>query len=357
MLPLFLILFFLLLINLFFIFILRKENEPYAGQTEYRNISVVIAAKNEFENIDLLLESIGNINYPGKNFEVIIVDDNSEDGTFELTEQIISGKENIRIIKAAEKKYPGKKGALEVGIRETKFDYIMITDADCQPEPDWILSFNAGFSKGYDLLFGPAPFFETGTLINKISRFENLRSSILTFSLCRAGLPYSAAARSFGFTKEAYNKVKGYENTLETASGDDDLLIREAVKHKLNISCILDDNASVFSETKNTFKEFVKQKSRHTSTANFYLFKHKILLALWHSVNLAAVFSPVSLLFFPYFAFLLPVKLLFDLVVCRLLQKIFGYKFNLFEIFYLQIVYEFMLVINYLISFGRKNKW
>ena len=98
----------------------------------------------------------------------------------------------------------GKREALSFGISKSKYPFILITDADCQPEKNWLKSYSNKFGQGYEMLFGIAPFYQHKNLVNKVSCFENLRSSILSFSMASVGLPYTAAARNFGFSKNAF---------------------------------------------------------------------------------------------------------------------------------------------------------
>ncbi|HSP88366.1 MAG TPA: glycosyltransferase, partial [Ignavibacteriaceae bacterium] len=223
-------------INLLFYFSIKKS---FSKRSNYNNpeikISVVVAAKNEEENISNLINALSDQAYDKKLFEVIIVDDNSVDKTYELVKENIKDKINFSIIKAGSKPFPGKKGALTIGIEKTQNDFIMITDADCIPEVNWLRIYSKIFSNGFDFIFGVAPFQLENSFINNLSGFENIRSSILTSSSAILGFPYSAAARNFGFKKSSFNKIKGFANTQETLSGDDDLLLREAVKNKMKI--------------------------------------------------------------------------------------------------------------------------
>src|ERR1039458_5812456 len=114
---------------------------------------------------------------------------------------------------------------------------------------------------------------------------------MLLFIASKLHLPYSAAARNFGFRKSSFYKIKGYENIQETLSGDDDLLIREAVKNKMRIEYIPNKDAAVYSASKETLKEYLIQRTRHTKTSIYYLPVHKIILGGWHIINLAALFS------------------------------------------------------------------
>ena len=356
--PVLLILIFLfLLINLFFYISIKKAFSKKINQVSKTKISVVVAAKNEEDNIPNLISALGNQDYDRNLFEVIIVDDNSSDKTYERTQQLISGKKNFSVIKADLKTLPGKKGALTIGIKRTKYDFIMITDADCTPQKDWIKTYSGIFSKGFDFIFGVAPFNKENSFINNLSCFENIRSSILTFTAAIIGLPYSAAARNFGFKKSSFEKIKGYSNTLETLSGDDDLLLREAVKNKMKIGLAADKNSFVYSKTKNNLKDYLRQKARHTETSLYYLLAHKLFLGFWHLLNLSFLFSPVLIFVDSIFLSLFLVKIIADVIVVFNLQKYFGYGFNLLMIFYLQLTYEFFLILNLFGALSGKNDW
>lgn len=320
-------------------------------------ISVVVAAKNEENNLSQLINSLKNQTYPENLFEVIIVDDNSTDNTFEKGNELTSGLNNFAIYKVEEKKYPGKKGALQFGIEKSNNPFILITDADCLPGKNWIKAFSGKFELDYDFLFGPAPFIKTSSFINKVSCFENLRASILTFSAASFGLPYSAAARSFGFSRAAFEKLSGYKNTTETLSGDDDLLLREAVKNKLKIGIAVEDESLVYSSTVQNFSDYLKQKARHTTTSFHYLLIHKILLGVWHLLNILMLLSPALMIFDSKFLIIFLLKLAGDLNVVLTTQRYFGYRFNFMEIIIQQVVYEFMLVVNFINAMLKKTEW
>ena len=359
---LFYIIFFsiLVLLTANFIILISLEKIFRAPNLENTSLkfSIVIAAKNESENITGLISSLKALDYPKENFEIIIVDDNSSDNTFQILSEMANNLESIKIFKAEDKKYYGKRGALQYGIDKSNYDHILITDADCKPSKKWLKRFAYKFEEGYDFVFGNAPFEKNeNNLINKISRFENLRSSILSFALAEINLPYSAAARSFGFQKNAFKQIKGYQNTTAALSGDDDLLLKEAIKNNLKIGTVLFEDAFVFSGTKNNFKSYLKQKARHTTTSKHYLIKNKITLGFWHLLNLACLFSPVLCIFNFSFILLFFAKLIFDIRILTKTQNKLSYNFNFIEIIYLQIIYEILIIINFIYSSFTKTEW
>jgi cellulose synthase/poly-beta-1,6-N-acetylglucosamine synthase-like glycosyltransferase len=241
----------------------------------------------------------------------------------------------------------------------------MITDADCIPQKDWINTYSGIFTEGNDFTFGVAPYIHKSTkalpfregLVGLLSCFENIRSSILTFTAAFIGVPYSAAARNFGFKKSSFEKIKGYLNTLETLGGDDDLLLREAVKNNMRIGLATEKESFVYTAAKDSLKSYLNQKARHTKTSLHYLPFHKILLGSWHLLNLFFLFSPLLIFIDFIFLSLFLIKIVIDTIVVLNLQKYFTYRFNVLKIFYLQVMYEVFIAINFINALSGKNEW
>jgi cellulose synthase/poly-beta-1,6-N-acetylglucosamine synthase-like glycosyltransferase len=322
-----------------------------------QKLSIVIAAKNEEKNINSLFDSLELLNYPNENYEVIIVDDNSTDKTAELIQTRVSDKNNFVLIIADEKKFEGKKGALSIGIENARNNFIVITDADCRPETNWLNAIAGGLDYGYDFVFGAAPIKKGSTLVEKLSAFENLRNTYLTIAAVGLNIPYSAAARSFAFRKTSFERIGSYSNTIETLSGDDDLLIREAIKNKMLIGTVIEPDAFVYSTAPKSFNEYFRQKKRHLQTSFHYLLKQKIFLGFWHLINLISLLSIVLGLISPILALPFAVKLFYDFFLVIRFQKHLGHSFRLYEIIYLQILFEVFVVINFFNSLSGNTKW
>jgi len=343
--------------NKFFFNKLLKENhknEIFLSNNQIK-LSLVIPFKNEKENLPDLVESLINLNYNKDLFEIIFVNDNSNDNSESIL--IKSNLTNYKIISAHNKRLPGKKGALDLGIKNANHDFIVITDADCKPLPDWLKSISSKFNEGYDLTFGYSPLVKENTLISRISSYENLRNFLLYFASVELGLPFGATARSLAFKKKVYDNVKGYNNTIETLSGDDDLFIRECVKNNFRIGYFLDSSSFVFSKSSKTFSDYIKRKRRHLKTSHHYLFKHKVILGIWYLSNQFSTFSvlllPFSILFIiPFFT-----KLLFDVLIVLYTKNTLRHNFHPFEIISLEIFYQFLIPLNFVNSIFSKDKW
>jgi len=320
-------------------------------------ISIIIASKNEAINLTKLISALKNLNYSKNDYEAIIVDDNSDDDTFQVAKELISNLNNFSVVCAINKKYEGKRGALDYGISLAKHPFILITDADCTPEKEWLLTASEKFNSECDFIFGNAPFIQKRNIVNKVSCYENFRNLLLAISATNLGFTYTASARNFGFKKSAFEKISGYKNTADTMSGDDDLLLREAVKNKLKVCTFTAQDSFVYSESKDTFKDYLSQRARHTQSSFHYLFKQKMFLALWHLFNIAFILSPLLMFLNLFFIIPFAFKLILDLTTALIYQKKLGYRFKITEIIYLQFLYEMFIIIHFFNAKIGKIEW
>lgn len=230
----------------------------------YPFVSIVIPARNEENNIIMCLESILNSDYPKDKYEIIVVNDRSEDKTKELVENYLRNKSSIKLINIAsddEKLIPGKPGALDKGIKAANGKYILMTDADCEVNKKWILSIVKTFvEKKSDQV---ASF----TLVKYNSFFDKYQAIewILMHTMASGGIGYKFPLGCFGnnvaIRKDMYLKIGGYEN-LEF-SVTEDLALLQAV-HKANgkIDYICHRDSTVRTLPIGSISEYLKQRKR-----------------------------------------------------------------------------------------------
>jgi len=323
-----------------------------------KGISIIIAAKNEERNIPDLLDSISKLEYPHDLYEIIIVDDNSTDRTYEIAKNIAANFTNLKVLKAKDKKYAGKKGALEFGIQNTKFNYIVTTDADCIVKKNWLHFFSEKFNEGNRFVFGNIVYTNPAKkIVCYFQQFENLRSKILYYSAANLNFPYSAGGANFGFEKSSFIRLDGYKHISSTLSGDDDLLIQLAARNKFKIGFFTDNEATIFTKSSENFVEFINRKARHTSASYSYSAGIKIILGIWHIANLA---TAISVFFVPLDSiFLSPflTKIILDILIVAQYAGIFGYSFNFINTIIFQLFYELMIIVNFFNGINFIKKW
>jgi len=125
----------------------------------------------------------------------------------------------------------------------------------------------------------------------------------------------------------------------------------------LKVCTLTSPGSYVYSETKKTFKEYFSQRARHTQTSFHYPFKQKLFLALWHLMNLVFVFSPALIYINKIFILPFFIKILFDTATAVIYQRKFGYRFLIFEIIYLQLIYEIFLIVHFIKAKFGKIEW
>ncbi len=251
----------------------RKENDIE------QEVSVIICAKNEAENLKKNLPRILNQNY--RSFEVVVVNDHSTDDSLEILRALSKQYPQLRIVNYTEEKtFIGKKPALAKGIQASKYEIVLLTDADCYPKSDtWIWEMQHAINGKIELGLAYAPYENKKILINFLIRFETVYTAIQYLSFALVGQPYMGVGRNLIYKKTLYKKVDGFKKHQHIASGDDDLLINEIAK-KSNTKIILSPNTFMFSPAEKTWKNYYHQKSRHLSTGRHYKLKNQLFLGL-----------------------------------------------------------------------------
>ncbi len=241
-------------------------------------VSVIICAKNEFDNLKRNLPAILNQNY--SNFELIIMDDHSTDNTQKLLQDLGANYSHLYHYKVI-KNHPGKKQALREGVRHAKYDWLLLTDADCAPRSkDWIKTMMACTGDpAYSIVLGYGPLSKDRGWLNTWSRFETWLSALLYLSFAKAGFPYMGVGRNLLYKKELYLKANDVAGA-HLASGDDDLFVNKAA-HSGNTTICMDPDSFVYSDAQKSWKDYFEQKSRHLTTAAFYKSGDKIRLGLF----------------------------------------------------------------------------
>ncbi len=240
-------------------------------------ISVVVCYKNAGEAVARLIAQILKQDYPI--FEVIAVDDFSTDEGPRLLSALKDSKLHLL---HAKKDRPGKKQALSDGIRAANYPYLLLTDADCMPASDqWIHLMASEISqKGEDsLVLGYGPMNKTHGWLNDFARYETVTSAMTYFSAAASGISYMGVGRNLLYSRQLFDKTVGFASHINVTSGDDDLFVQEAAVLS-RVGICLDTRSFVFSDAKQTLREFLDQKTRHISTSVRYSLKHKLMLSV-----------------------------------------------------------------------------
>ena len=304
---------------LFYLFLFGKFSFAENAQKKVFNfpVSVIIAAKNESQNLTKNLPSILNQQY--SDFELIVINDASTDDSHVVLESLQSQFKHLKIISLEHtNSYTGnKKNAITKGIALASNNYLLFTDADCKPVSDyWISEITSYFSNQKEIVLGYGGYQKIdNSLLNKLIRYETLLTAIQYFSYTKLGIPYMGVGRNLAYKKELFIHNNGFKTHNHIKSGDDDLLINEISTQRNTEICFTKDSFTI-SEPKDTFTSWYQQKRRHLSTATNYKPIHQVLLAAFFTSQFLFWCLAIILLCFSF-----NWKLVIILIAIRLISQ------------------------------------
>lgn len=250
-----------------------------AAPVNHLPISVIIAARNEYENLKINLPLILDQDYP--DYEVIVVNDCSSDQSEYLLKEYEKQYPKLKIVTVTE--HPrfktGKKFALTMGIKAAKHEHLLFTDADCEPVSDrWITRMANKFTGETAIVLGYSPYKKASGLLNLFIRFETLKTAINYLSAALNDEAYMGIGRNLAYTKTLFFKNKGFASHMHVMSGDDDLFVNQNATPD-NVAVEIHPDAHTRSDSKETLAGYYWQKRRHMGVGKLYKNKHRRFLS------------------------------------------------------------------------------
>ena len=258
----------------------------------YPSASIVVCARNEAPRLAQNLPLLLNQSYAAP-FEVIVVDDASDDHTPAVLEALQAQFPTLRTLRIPTKTHPGKKTALTQGIAATQYPWLVFTDADCQPQSNRWLSLLLLYAQQPGIVLGYAPMTSTNNWLNGWARFETIYTAMQYFSTAYAGWPFMGVGRNMAVHRSLFDAAGGFTQHLHITGGDDDLLVNSIATGQNTRICIAPD-AFVYSLPKTNISGWLAQKRRHITAGTGYKTWHNMVLggvAFTHAVHygLAAI--------------------------------------------------------------------
>lgn len=250
-------------------------------------ISVIIPARNEEQNIGVLLEALHKQTYPPALFEVIVIDDHSTDETAAIVRKF-RGIKLIRLQEDGINSY--KKKAIETGIAAATGQLIVTTDADCLPGPQW-LHYIAAFKEERNSVFVAAPvvFHCNSSVLQMFQSMDFMVLQGITGASVDKNIHSMCNGANLAYERDAFDKVGGFAGIDHIASGDDMLLMHKIwKKYPRQVHYLKSQEAIMGTQPMKTWKEFFNQRIRWASKAVTYDDKRIFaVLLLVYLVNLS----------------------------------------------------------------------
>lgn len=318
--------------------------EDVVSPGKIHRLSVIVPFRNEIQNLPGLMDCLQRQNFPV--FDVIFVDDHSTDLGPDCVAERCREEKRFKLIRATGQ---GKKHALTEGIRVSKGEIIVTTDADCVCSSDWLTEMNKPFAdEKVKLVFGPVHSERGRTLFHSLQQIEF--ASVMAAGMAMFGLGHSlyCNAANLAYRKEAFNRVGGFEGNDHVASGDDQFLldkIKSAYKdpvYLLNTPEVL-----VITKPQETIRNFVHQRLRWAGkwsrTMTFtgralamgiFAIQFVFIFAYWQIASENSIILIV----------MMSTKLLLEFIMVGNVLSIAGQRISLLHFVILQLIYPFYVI-------------
>lgn len=269
---------------------------------DFKHFSVVIPARNEADNIQQCIQSILAQSYPASHFEIMVIDDFSEDATAQIVQNMQLTHPNLRLISLADYYQPGemnsfKKKAIEKAVSMSKGDWIVTTDADCMVPKHWLSLYNAYIQKNNPVFVAaPVMFIKEQGILNQFQVLDFLALQGITAAAVGAGKHSMSNGANLAFEKSAFIAVGGYQGVDQIASGDDMFLMHKMkVTLSNRVGYLFHPGAIVWTKAMNSWKGFLMQRIRWSSKARYYddksIFWVLVLVYLYNLSLLVLLFT------------------------------------------------------------------
>ena len=241
------------------------------------SFTIIVPFRNEAENLPNLLNSFSNLNYPKDLFEVVLVDDSSEE-KFEVSSFMfqVSVIDNIRISNSP------KKDAITTAMQHVKTDWVITTDADCMVPENWLLTYDNYIQDNkVSMLAGAVTYECKNSFLDHFQQLDLMSlqgATIGSFGLNRG---FMCNGANFAYTKSIFERLNGFEGNDKIASGDDVFLLQKAIEKFLDeVHYLKAKEVIVSTKPTETWKSLFYQRVRWAAKTSSYKSSFGKLLGL-----------------------------------------------------------------------------
>ncbi len=338
-------------------------------ETPLPAVSVLMAARNEADNLPALLPIICHQTYP--QYEVIIVNDRSTDDTAHILDNytvLADCSYKVIHIKDVPKDINPKKNALQVAIAHSQYEWLLLTDADCLPaNQEWISHMmRSRKNNEIKIVVGIAPYLpipkkEDG-ILSQFIQYETFYTALQYTGFALAGKPYMGIGRNLLYHKSLFEQVGGFGRFLHTTGGDDDLFINQVATSK-NTSVAL-EGGFVTSKSSETWRTWYAQKHRHLSVGKHYKMADQLRLGIlyfsqggiWLSFLVSLCYLPTFYAWISMMLFCVRSKIIwqdYQKLTKRLNCHVKPLYLRLFDVIFI----PYLFIMGFVIQFNKSIKW
>ncbi|MBK0370556.1 glycosyltransferase family 2 protein [Flavobacterium agrisoli] len=291
--------------------------------------SIVVPFRNEKHNLPVLLQTIAKLNYPNVLFEVLLIDDDSDE-KFEIEPEYSFA---ISILSNQRKSKSPKKDAINTAIKNAKNEWIITTDADCQVPKNWLLILDQFIQKNeVQMIAGAVTYTEKKSFLSQFQQLDLMSLQGATIGSFGLHQGFMCNGANFAYTKSFFEDLNGFEGYEQFASGDDVFLLQKALQiFPEKVGYLKSIQAVVKTAPENSWKSLFQQRVRWAAkTAKYPNVFGKVLGILVFLTNVTAiatlVFGAFQLLSFIEIEIFWIIKMIIDFMLLFATNRFLGRK-------------------------------
>lgn len=249
----------------------NRGDIEFVDDNELPPVSIIIRACNESANLKRNLEAVLQQDYP--KYEVIVVNDGSTDESESFLAEMEAKYDFLYHSFTPEqvRNLSTKKLALTIGIKASKYDWLIFTEANCRPDSDqWLRSMARNFTKTTDIVLGYSNYHYQKGWLNKIACFDMLFESLRFLGMALNSKPYKGIGRNMAYRKKLFYENKGYSKFLELFRGEDDLFINQVANDSNTRVETSKDSIVWINPDEYTQLDWKKDKVSYMVTSRYY---------------------------------------------------------------------------------------
>ena len=276
----------------------RQKNNSINSQNKLPYISVIVPARNEEKNIHKCIKSIAENNYPKDKYEIIVIDDRSQDLTSEVIKGLFDDYSNLRLLQikaeTEELNLRGKPGALQAGIESSKGEIILMTDADCTVENNWIRTIANLYEDDSLGLVASFTYVKGRAVFQIFQSIEWVYMHILAAAGIGLHQPLGCFGNNLSVRKSDFIKVGGYRN-IKFSVTEDLALLQEIFSLGRKVTHLCHADAKVSTLPVRSTSEYFRQHHRWAIGGLLLGWRATIFVlstaALWLAVIMSIIIS------------------------------------------------------------------
>lgn len=248
----------------------------------YKPVSVVVSSKNQLNHIRSNLIHFLNQDYP--EFEIIVINDASSDGTDDYLEELEKKYGHLKVVtntvQENDRFNKGKKFGITLAIKSATHDTLLFSDADSYPSSNqWIKKMQASFCSKKQIVLAYSRLEKRKGFLNRLLRYESLYEGLLSFSFTLCGFPLLAQRRNLGYDRALFFSINGFFSHLNLSRGEAKLFVDEASNSRNTTVCLSPEGMTLSNKQK-SYLEWFSDKRSYFHLAKRLRFSSLLLLGI-----------------------------------------------------------------------------